>query len=598
VHYFKPHNEKQEKKWAESPEKKDFITDKVSMIEAPIGPCGRLLPVARFSYRPGLTEVRDADHILTRYHHDQFRLHLIDYCDEKDRVCSYLKFVWEGSRLKAKTMLGPEAEGLFSRTFQYDQFGNVVEETLWGNLTGNASDSFVFQPDGTLSGAESYRKRYVYLPDFNIPILEEEEEGPTYRYVYKPHSNLLSAKFTCDKEKILFRQFFIYNEDNLLIGEIEDDGCSNDLNDFAYVKERRYKRYDLDPSNGMTRSVTETYWDPASGNERLLKKVEYAYSPQNLVIAEAVYDANGQYRYTVHTDHNAHGHVISKTTPMGQKSTYAYDPFGNLLESKEVGSLKKIYTYNRVSQPLSCEEIDSEGSRRISHSVYDSKGRLLSQTNSRGNATHQRHDAFGKCLETQLPKIKDEQGNAYSPVIRFSYDKLGNIASTTSNGNETTRTTYNTLRKPIRIIQPDGTEISHVYNKKGSLTKTIYPDGTQAHYAYDILQRMTSKMIYSASGELLSQELWSYNAFHLVSHTDPRGLITTYDYDGAGRLISETSGEKQNHFTYDPLGFLTRTTDGNLTQVKIHDEGGRVIEEWIEDLNGRSENHMRFVYDE
>ena len=133
----------------------------------------------------------------------------------------------------------------------------------------------------------------MYLPKFNVPTLEEEEEGPTYRYYYKPDTNLLTAQFICDKEKILVRQFFFYNEDNLLVQEITDDGRSENPFDLSEVTERHIKRYTLDSASGLITSCTQGYVAIRSGQENTLKRTDYTYSPQKRVITESIYDANG-----------------------------------------------------------------------------------------------------------------------------------------------------------------------------------------------------------------------------------------------------------------------------------------------------------------
>ena len=263
-----------------------------------------------------------------------------------------------------------------------------------------------------------------------------------------------------------------------------------------------------------------------------------------------------------------------------------------------MGSPKKNYSYHPCGNPLSCEEIGPDGESRTLFTTYDAKGRLLVQTDPKGNATTQTYDPFGRCLSTQFPLVKNQDEQCYYPTIHFTYDAQGNLATTTSPRNETTQTVYNSLKKPIRVQYPDGSTVRHIYNKNGTLAKTIYPDEAEVHYTYDLFQRMTSKKMFSNEGELLAEELWELNAFHLISHTDEKGLKTTFEYDGAGRKIAEYSENRAQYFSYDPMGFLERTTDGNLTQIEIHDDAGRVIDKCTEDAAGRLENQMQFFYDD
>jgi len=139
--YYTPPSKEKEEKWAKNPDKKHFEIDKVRLLEAP-GPHGANTPFARFSYRPGVTEVRNSAGHLTRYTHDGKHLLSIEYCNERERVVSILKFLWEKERLKAKVMLDGQSGAHFSKVFEYDEIGNVIRTTLWGALTGGLGTFF------------------------------------------------------------------------------------------------------------------------------------------------------------------------------------------------------------------------------------------------------------------------------------------------------------------------------------------------------------------------------------------------------------------------------------------------------------------------
>ncbi|MFI5334786.1 MAG: hypothetical protein ACHQT8_06475, partial [Chlamydiales bacterium] len=591
VGYYLPQDKKEEEKCAIKPQKKKYHIDKVSTLEAPLGPNGEIVCIGRFSYDKGskFTDVRDADGILTRYFHDGEKITQIDAYDAKQALASSTKFVWRDGRLRCKAKLDSQGAVVFAKTFAYDASGNVTNETLWGNLSGNAKERFSLTSDYTLDGAESLHKHFSFDPRFNLPLSEEEEEGPTTRFYYLPETDLLTGKLTYWKDRIIKREFFEYDADHLLVTEIVDDGSSSQPYELTNVSERHVKRYTRDPTSCLPKIASEFYVDLDTGSEILLKKVELSYSSENRVSEEAVYDDTNTHRYTILTEYEQ-GRVVRKTTPLGKANIYRYDPFGKLLETKEVGSPYKIYTYDAGGRPVTSTERDVTGAEKICTSIYDIKGRLLTQVDARGNETHQTYDVFGHCLSTEFPRAKDEQGEIYTPIARFTYDIQGNLASTTIASGATTQTLYNSLRKPIEIIQADGTKNRHTYNKNGTLSQTIYADDTEVHYTYDLFQRMTSKTMISQSGEILSREIWEYNTFHLLSHTNVRGLTTRYIYDGAGRKIAEEAEERKKTFSYDALGFLERTTEGDVSQVQICDVEGHIIEQWTEEASGRTEN--------
>ncbi|MEX0962317.1 MAG: RHS repeat-associated core domain-containing protein [Simkaniaceae bacterium] len=595
VQYYLPSNRDQERKWAYKPEKKEFHIDKVKKILAPVGPNGEKIAIANFSYYPNGTDVRDAEGLLIRYHHDSERLTLIEYFNEKDQLRSSQKFYWKGTELRCKAMFNESHQPLFAKTFIYDA-GNVVEETLWGYLTGNETTPLQIDTAGRCSGGESYRKTYSYYKgQFNLLKTEHEEDGPTYKYFYKSETDLCTAKLTKDKKGgIQIREFSFYNDDNLIIHEIVDNGSSLEPNDIRDVTQRLEKRYERNDVSGLPESLSESYLDLNTQTLKLLRIIKYTYLNQR-VHTEEVFDALGVSRYTITTDYDDFSSVKRKTTPLGRENAYRYKHDGSLEESKEVGSPKKVFAYDQANRLKSCEEPDTG---KIAITSYDLKSRILTQTDFRGNQTIHTYDFFGNRKTTELPKCKDEKRQTCSPILNFDYDIHGNLTLVEMPLKEKTLNTYNLFRKPILITQADETQIRHFYNRNGTLKKTLYSDGTEVHYGYDLFKRQTSKTIYSSQRKALISEEWNYGSFQLLSYTDTRGLKTEFTYDGAGRKIAEEAQDRKITFAYDPLGFLEKMDNGIIALVQKYNVEGFIDEQWEEEPTGRIENWMKFSYDQ
>ncbi len=617
IQYYCPKDKEHEKKWAEYPEKKHFYVDKVQAVYGPVSPDGKQVPIATFTYGRELTTMRDTDGLLTEYHHDGERLHQICYFDEQDQCILRQQLYWNGIHLRSKAMFDANWHPLFAKTFSYDG-DNIIEEVLWGDLTGEGFSSpqapcspyhsqikrflvhdkmksFFIDRLGRPSGSPSIRKKFSYYKDnWNLLQRIEEEDGPIYEYSYKDGTNLISSKLTKDHcGKILIREFFFYDEDNFLIKELTDNGISADSNDLNYVTQRLQKDTHRNTDSGLPEIITESYWDSIASEQKLLKKIKLKYSSQKL-IEEAIYDADDVYRYTIHTAYDSFGHIKSRTTPLGQENTYQYNHLGLLEKSKKVGSSAKIYKYDAANRLIHSIETDTG---KTTSASYNAKDEVLFQTDERGNTTHHQYDRQGNRIITIFPKTRDEHGQIQEPIATFCYNHQRDLISSTMPLQGTTRTTYNLFRKPIHIIQADGTSIFHTYNKNGALAQTIHPDGTQERYEYDLFQRMIAKTTFDSSGEVLSHESWEYSAFQLCAHTDPSGLTTHFFYDGAGRKISEQAENRKVTLKYDALGFVERTNNGSITHIQKHNASGLIEEEWQEDSTGLIENRMRFVYD-
>jgi RHS repeat-associated protein len=568
--------------------------DRVQRLEAPLGPHGEMHTLAEFSYFPGKTEVMDAEGAITHYYYEDDRIMQINKFHRGGELHSSLKFLWKDHRLVAKVLCDAQGNALFSRTFSYDVRGNVQEETLWGQITGHAQGHFEIQQDGSLSHAECVKKFYKeHHPKFNV-VLEEEEEGLSYRYTYKADTDLLTSKLTYEGDRIIKREFFLYNSDHLLLEEIVDDGTGYEVHDLSNFSQRNIKRYERN-DEGFIRSCSQFVMTSSSFSECLIEKHVYEYDEHHLICKDEVYDSSGSYRYTLHSTYNERGQAVSKTNSKGAKSLYYYDERGNLTRSEEVGLPIKEYEYDALGKVLICREIDKNGQIRVSSNTYDVKGNINSKTDAQGIVTSQNYDSFKHPIETIMPFVKDEKGEVFAPHLYFTYDAANNLTSYTGPRGETTYTRFNVFQKPILIKYPDGTQIQHFYYKNGSLEKTLLQDGSEIHYTYDPFLRKTSEKSYSKEREFLSEEYWKYNTFHLLTHIDPTGLVTTYSYDERGRKSIEKSGDRITSFSYDPLGFLERTTKEDLSWVEVHDEEGKVLKSFEE--KGKSiENHTQFFY--
>lgn len=595
--YYRPSNRKEEKKWAESPKKMPFYIDKVKTLKAPVGPGGELVPIANFTYQPGVTDVRDANQILTRFHYAEGKLTQIEYFKEQDQLASSLRFFWNNHRITSKVFLNEKGEPKFAKLFRYDDKGNVLEEIFSGNLTGNASEPFTLDRHGNLIGAELFHKKFSYQERDNLLSYETEEEGPSTRYAYLPETNLLTSKLLCDHERIKVREFYGYDADHLLTLQIVDDGSSPEVSDLSDVTYREIQRFERDDNSGLIGSYSTSYLDLKSGQEILKKKMTFTYSPQNKVIRVTTFDATGKECYTLETDYDAHGNVIRQTTPLEQENLYEFDALNRLISAKEVGQSLKKYTYDTAGRQVATQEIDVNGALKLSSATYDRKGGILCQTDSRGNSTDQTYDALGRCIQTLFPQVQDAEGSSYRPSVQFSYDAQGNLISHTLLSGETTSNIYNAFRKPTLIIHADQSQTRHVYRKNGILKQTLHPDGSYTLYDYDCFKRKIAETIHTPEGECLSSQSWTYDSNFLKSYTDSRGLITHYYYDAMGRKSQEIAEGRILSYNYDALGYLERTTIGECAHIESHDLAGRVVQAW-DDNAGLIENHTESFYNE
>ncbi|MDN3505776.1 MAG: hypothetical protein P0S96_00925 [Simkaniaceae bacterium] len=572
VDYYQPTDSKKEKKWAKK-RKTHGKLDKVKSIQFPDPETEKFSTVAQFSYYPGSTEVEDIEGNLTRYLHDEGKLISIEYFDTQRCLHSKVEFNWRGSELVSKKLIDSNNNPLFCKIFSYDKAGNVTKES-WRDY---CSDIPVIA-------------RSIHYSKNRLPHTEEAANGVSYSYTYLPHTDLITQKITSYRGKIFLREFSVYDEDHLLISKTTDDGSAWDHDNLQSVTERHIQTFQRDEKTGLCTQVTESYLNLDTNRLEEIRTVHYQHNEKNEVISEIV-ECGGQ-RYTTRYEYDTCGRLARQTSPMGRVNTYEYDKLGNLISTKEAKNPQKNYQYDFSNRVKECTE-----NGKTSENEHNIKGRLLKQTDPFQNTITQEYDCFGNSIKTSFPTAIDTEGKPYTPIVQCEYDSQGNLCVCTNPQGEKTKTTYNCLRKPTHIEYPDGSSTGHSYDESGNIIKTIHPDKTQTHFEYDPLQRTTSKILLSPEGEQLSKETWEYNAFHLLSYTNPMGLTTHYTYDQQGRKISQRAKNRVTTFTYDALGHLERVTKDGHSIIQKHNCEGEITETWDEDGHGNIENHTYFTYD-
>lgn len=590
----------------------DPICDRVKTLAFPVGNDSSPIETHRFFYSvdkhrrkengshyrySGCTRVYDIEDNLTLFLFTSKsrpkRIEHFQKANGKQILSSTVEYTWQKcTDLHTKTLLDSNGQLLQSRTLSYDDKGNVLEEILTGNLTGG--------PNAT----DTYSISYTYDND-NLVLTSEEQDGSCTRFAYLPGTDLVTSKLFGDRNTIYLREFHLYNEDNILIRRITDNGSSPNKDDLANVTQRTIQIITprtSSPALGLPEVIEERYLDLSTGQEKLLKKIHQSYSPTAQIIKQEIYDANNDYRYSLETTYNIRDLPETETNALGQTTTTHYDLCSNpILISKPSESLTVHHQYDCCNRLVQTIEESPLSQPRTTRHTYDGKHNRTSTTDPSGNTTYFTYDAFGNNLTTQLPPSPDETGTLRTPQHSKTYNSLHQEISSTDPNGHTTEKQYTLRNKPTLIIHPNGSQETHLYNPNGTLCKSTDQEGTTTHYTYDIFKNITSKQIYSPSNELLSQESSTYDAFHILSHTDADGNTTYYTYDGAGRKTAETLispfGTEQTIYTYDSLGRLHSTQQGDILLINEHDLLDRTIEDREEDPYGNVLIRTLYSYD-
>lgn len=548
---------------------------RVKTISAPVGSDGTLHLTHRFYYDPskGYTDLLEIDNTYTRYEYalDTMRLHTISRYNASRTLVNSEKFYWNANgELLKRAFLDGVSNPFFSRSFEYDNYGNVSLEKFQGNLSGQSSSEV------------AYIRRDYSQDGRNLLLRDEDGSGKVTTYFYHPQATLLTTKLIYEGNQIKQREFYEYDSDLILVKEIIDDGSTSDKNNLTGVRTRKIKQIIPVPSGlyaGMPYVIEEKYWNGSA--EILLKKTALLYTKGGRVSQQHVFDAKDVLRYVLYTEYDGLGRPVKETNALGQVATCAYDESGNKIFSQDVSGKATFLTYDYSNRPTSVKEVGQDKLEHLTYNFYDTKHNRTATIDHFGNATHFAYDNFGHLISSQLPPVSDAKGSGITPTLHFGYDGAGREVFRADAKGAATQTQYNARNQKTVIHHPDGTEERFIYNLDGTLRSYINQEGGETSYTYDVFQRKTSE-----KDPLGRVTTYIYDGFNLLSIIDPEGNTTNYTYDGAGRKISEENNGEIVTFAYDELGRLSRTQAGDLVTITQYDLLDRKIEERKEDLQG------------
>ncbi len=150
----------------------------------------------------------------------------------------------------------------------------------------------------------------------------------------------------------------------------------------------------------------------------------------------------------------------------------------------------------------------------IVRNEYDGAGRLVATIDPVGNVQRQYHDAAGNLVRLELED--QEPGGLASIVKRFTCDVRGRV---------------------VAVIEPDGAETRYVYDARGLQIDRIDSLGRSRTTEHDAFGNRMAE-VHDALGMMHRHE-WVLDAMaRPTAYRDPTGEVTSYGYDGIGRLVS------------------------------------------------------------
>lgn len=579
-----------------------YGTDKVQTLSQPLETSH---PVKKFEFRyfPNHTDVIDANEQLTRYHIDHHkRIYIIGYFEGKTPIRQD-HFVWslkEGQEgwLSAKA-IGVGDQIYYLKKFDYDSHGNIISETLCGNLAGDKPATFKLSQEKITDQSIT---TYDYNLDRNLLKSMTTPEGMSVSYEYIPKTNLCTKtlwKYDGKIQKRIFREF---DDNGELKTHIEDDGSNEDpfvLVNITYRKIRRITAVIVaSPAFGKPEKICEYYLDQ-NGQEVSLNETCISYDAKGNESQRSVTDSQTKLSVITSKTYDARGLLKSETNPLGHTTCYEYDENQNKIEEELIGSGKIIqYSYDFGNRLIKKSEIHQNGPTFETSYKYNSLDQLVEETDPYGNKTTYEYDRLGNQVKCTQPAIQDGNGGILQPSTTKVYNVLNQAIEETDENGHTTKYTYNVYGSPTHITYPDNSQECFSYYPSGWLKKKVSADGTTQSFSYDPKGHLLKETFYDAKGAELKWMRYSYKGDLLLSRQDSMGLLTLYEYDRAGRKIKETiGGTKTIHYHYDGLNRILKKEESGLVELIAYDDLNRPISKIQQNDKDHIFTKEEYVYD-
>ncbi len=291
------------------------------------------------------------------------------------------------------------------------------------------------------------------------------------------------------------------------------------------------------------------------------------------------------------------------SAPSGATTTYAYDPAGNVLASEDPNGVTTTDTYTpsgelatvsysgSVTGPVAYtydpdgNEVAMTDDSGTSSFAYDPFSELVQATDGNGRTVSYGYNDLGEETSVTYP-LGSGAAWASSDAVGYGYDAAGNMTSVSDfNATATTitdtadalpnsmslggsgatlSTSYDATNAPsnIGLTKSSSTLLGFSYSRSPSgavATETDTPSSSlsPAGYAYDPLSRVT-QMTPGTSSALN----YSYDASSNLE-TLPTGATTSYN--DAGELTTSTLSSTTTTYSYDADGQLAAATGSTST---------------------------------
>ncbi|HEX3627107.1 MAG TPA: choice-of-anchor Q domain-containing protein [Verrucomicrobiae bacterium] len=471
--------------------------------------------------------------------------------------------------------------------YLYDSFGNLTNTIVLGDITGDGNTS------QTATNSASYNAN-------NLPVQVTDAVGNSQVLVYDPTFNFLPQQIIRYAGATPVTTNFMIYADSTNVVTL---GNTTQTNVAFGVLTRRIRAY------GSSDAATNDLFYNGQGFPT--NSVQYTGDGDPNVVNQLFYDERGE--------------LVQRTDAAGANYVFDFDPMGRQTaqETYDAGQTVPMdfsYSYyddngelNWVDGPRYNPEdyifYDHDGEGRVTTEIhwrseannagtgveapagynlyaqtfsqFDPVGNLVSTIDPRGAVTTNALDALNRLVQT---KHLDTNGVTVLSIEGFSYEPGGKIQSDTNALGGVTTTYYTTTGQPETRFNADGSTNAWRYYPDGRVKREIKSNGAYWQTIYDDVNRITTKVFYSAVGvSEATNSVQVDRRGNVIRKVDAGGNVFTTAFDGLDRPKVTAGPAIVTVNQVDNGGMIPNGTFSYVTNVlqqastNFYDAAGRVV---------------------
>ena len=255
--------------------------------------------------------------------------------------------------------------------------------------------------------------------------------------------------------------------------------------------------------------------------------------------------------------------VLSIKDRLSHTNSFSYNAFGQIASWVDALGITNLYLYDSSNRLAQFER----GGQNLDSFTYDAVGRVRTHTDASGMTVTNDYNNLNQLTRVSYPDGKFESYSYATCCPRL-------LNSATDRGGRTTLFSYDSLKRLVQTLNPEGGMTQFGYDPDGNLIHLVDPNGNATTFAYDFDNHLVSKSYADGQGVSFGYD----NVGLLVARTNARGSVITYLHDENHNLTAKlySDGTPSVTNSYDAFNRLTQVTDGIGTRAYGYDANFRL----------------------